>query len=276
MQRAASLGYLLARTSDTLTDAVAAPVEDRLNSLQGFIGVVEGQGHSLQWSGKILAGTANPKERQLLGNTMRIIDALEKLPDHEGILVREVFTTITSGQIFDLNYFSHACTGNPLALPDDETLENYTWRVAGSVGEFWTRLGFLTLGDQFSNAPESELLPLGRNYGKGLQLVNILRDLPVDLAQGRCYLPVKNLLDHEELFSEYALWRNRASGWINDGLIYAATLRSRRARAGSYLPALLGKKTLDKLKDATWAELTARIKISRSEVYRSLVTAFFS
>ena len=37
------------------------------------------------------------------------------------------------------------------------------------------------------------LLANGVRFGKGLQLVNILRDLPVDLRNGRCYLPAKEL-----------------------------------------------------------------------------------
>ena len=38
------------------------------------------------------------------------------------------------------------------------------------------------------------LEPAGVRFGKGLQLVNILRDLPKDLRMGRCYLPVRDPL----------------------------------------------------------------------------------
>ena len=37
------------------------------------------------------------------------------------------------------------------------------------------------------------MLADGIRFGKGLQLVNILRDLPADLKKGRCYLPVEKL-----------------------------------------------------------------------------------
>ena len=37
------------------------------------------------------------------------------------------------------------------------------------------------------------MVPIGIRYGKGLQLVNILRDLPQDLQKGRCYVPLSLL-----------------------------------------------------------------------------------
>ena len=97
-------------------------------------------------------------------------------------LVREVLATIASGQTLDLERFAGASRENPVVLDDDAALEDYAWRVAGCVGAFWTKLGFLTLGDRFSKSPEPELLAQGIAYGKGLQLVNILRDLAADLA----------------------------------------------------------------------------------------------
>lgn len=274
MRRAASLGYLLARTSDTLADAVTAPMVDRLSCLKNFSLAVEGREGELRWPTEIVDGTSNPKERFLLGKTMVLIEALEKIPTQEARHVKDVLGIIISGQVLDLERFCDADAAHPLALLDDVSLEDYAWRVAGSVGEFWTHLGFLTLGEKFSFASESELLRLGRNYGMGLQLVNILRDLPEDLAQGRCYLPVKNPTDRDELLREHARWCVRASAWIQDGKAYAASLRSRRARVASQLPALLAEKTLQKLNGVRWAELESRIKIPRSEVYRSLIGAF--
>ncbi len=39
------------------------------------------------------------------------------------------------------------------------------------------------------------MLADGIRFGKGLQLVNILRDLPADLKNGRCYLPMEELAE---------------------------------------------------------------------------------
>ena len=40
---------------------------------------------------------------------------------------------------------------------------------------------------------EKQFIADGIRFGKGLQLVNILRDLPADLKNGRCYLPLEKL-----------------------------------------------------------------------------------
>lgn len=276
MRRAASLGYLLARTSDTLADAVAAPMEERMASLRNFFQAVKGWERELRWPSRIIDGIIHPKERLLLGKTTVLLDALEKLPAQEARQIREVLAIIISGQILDLERFCDANADHPIALLGDAALEDYAWRVAGSVGEFWTHLGFLTLGEKFSSGSESSLLRLGRNYGMGLQLVNILRDLPEDLAQGRCYLPVKNPMDRDELLREHNRWCGRAKTWIRDGKAYAASLKSRRVRAASQLPAVLAEKTLRKLSGACWTDLESGIKIPRSEVYRSLLSSFFS
>jgi farnesyl-diphosphate farnesyltransferase len=196
------------------------------------------------------------------------------MPAAPAALVREVLATIVSGQELDLTRFLTATPAQPVALANEAALEDYAWRVAGCVGEFWTRLGFLTLGDAFARASPEALLPPARRYGMGLQLVNILRDLPADLAAGRCYLPVADPLDRAALLASHARWVERAGEWVAEGRRYAATLKIRRVRAASLLPALLAEETLAALAHASWATLQARVKIPRSRVYALLMRAY--
>ena len=275
MRGAASLGYLLARTSDTLADSTAAPVAARLQCLDQFSRAVAGKSDAPRWPVSILNATADFRERHLLECSAEIFSWLRSLPDAEAELVREVLATITSGQMLDLERFAAASGENPVALGDDAALEDYAWRVAGCVGGFWTKLGFLTLGGRFSRAPEPDLLAQGIAYGKGLQLVNILRDLAADLAVGRCYLPVADPHDPAALLACHARWLARAEAWIGEGESYAKSLRSRRLRAATVLPALIARKTLEPLRDATWEALQHRIKVRRSGVYQAVVRAFF-
>ena len=100
--------------------------------------------------------------------------------------IRKVVKIITEGQAWDLRRFAGESV---VRLLEDEELETYAYQVAGSVGEFWTEIGFLCSDEGFSRENRSTLRKWGANYGKGLQLVNILRDVPEDLASGRCYLP---------------------------------------------------------------------------------------
>jgi farnesyl-diphosphate farnesyltransferase len=275
MRDGASLGYLLARTSDTLADAASAPVDVRFHFLSLFAQAVAGEAVPPRWPVSLLNSIPNKKERRLLEGCGEILDWLKCLPETEARLVREVVATIISGQTLDLERFGRADRDNVVILSDDGALEDYAWRVAGCVGAFWTRLGFLTMRDRFSRMPEESLLEKGIAYGKGLQLVNILRDLTDDLDAGRCYIPVENPHDTGELLATHRHWCERAEGWISSGVEYAAMLNSRRLRAATVLPARIARKSLLALKLATWETLQTRVKVPRSAVYRMVFQAFF-
>lgn len=273
MRGAASLAYLLARTSDTLADSAAAPQEVRLLCLDGFERSVSGDEEPPRWPAPVLNAVADDRERLLLESTGDLFAWLGRLPAGEADLVREVVGVITGGQKLDLERFAGADGENPVALEDDAALEDYAWRVAGCVGAFWTKLGFLTMGERFTTAPVASLVEQGIAYGKGLQLVNILRDLPADLAMGRCYLPVADPHDITKLMETHGRWLDRAAGWIGAGFSYAETLPSRRLRAATVLPAMIARETLERLRGADWAALQARVKVPRSRVYLALARA---
>lgn len=274
MREAASLGYLLARTSDTLADTATAPLEMRISCMDHFRRAVSDRTDAPRWPAALLNAISDPRERHLLECAGEIFHWMERLKESEADLVREVLATIISGQRLDLERFAHATKEHPIALADDAALDDYTWRVAGCVGAFWTKLGFLTMGDKFSSAPPDELLQWGISYGKGLQLVNILRDLTEDLTNGRCYLPVTNPHNHTELLETHAHWLAKAEICVGEGERYAKSLHSRRLRTASILPALIARKTLYSLSGATWDALQKRIKIPRREIYHSVIQAF--
>jgi farnesyl-diphosphate farnesyltransferase len=273
MRGAASLGYLLARTSDTLADSAGAPVEARLLCLDWFERSLAGEEERPRWPLPVLNAIADPRERRLLESTGDLFAWLATLPGGEAGLVREVVGIIIGGQRLDLERFGRADGGNPVALSDEAALEDYAFRVAGCVGAFWTKLGFLTMGEGFSRAPQDELLERGIAYGKGLQLVNILRDLPADLAGGRCYLPVEDPHDAVRLMAAHRQWVGRASVWVEEGFSYAESLPSRRLRAASVLPAMIARETLGRLREADWEMLRRRVKIPRRRIYLTLLRA---
>lgn len=276
MRDAAALGYLLARTSDTLADSATLPAADRLEALREFGQAVTGHAAPPVWPTALPAAIADVRERELLTRSGDLIAMLRALPPATADLVREVVTTIIGGQQLDLTRFADATAARPIALPDAAALDDYAWRVAGCVGEFWTRLGATTLGSAFSTATTATLLPQAAAYGMGLQLVNILRDLPADLAAGRCYLPVGDPGDRAALLACHARWIEIAAGRVAEGDQYAATLRSRRLRAASRLPALLAGATLDRLRGSTWETLQTRVKVPRRRVYQLLWRAWWA
>jgi farnesyl-diphosphate farnesyltransferase len=273
MRGAASLGYLLARTSDTLADTAVAPLHIRLQCMEQFRTAVAGESEIPRWPVSMCNAISDPRERHLLECSAEILLGLRGLPDPQATLVREVVAIIITGQTMDLQRFAAATDEHPVALHDDAELEDYAWRVAGCVGAFWTKLGFLTQGDRFSNSGRSQLLDQGIAYGKGLQIVNILRDVAEDLRAGRCYLPVADPMDSVQLHECHTRWLAKAEEWISQGEIYARTLNSRRMRAATVLPAMLARKTLASLHETTWEALQTRTKIPRSAVYCSVIHA---
>jgi len=270
MREPLSLGYLLARASDTLADTAAVDVARRAAFLAEFGEVVAGARAPGDFQARLL-GEFVPRQRdtgeaRLLGSIARLLDWLESEPVEIGAAIREVMATIVSGQRWDLGFF----TAQGTRVADAAALEKYTYEVAGCVGAFWTRIGFATMGAGFARMGEPAMARLGVSYGCGLQLVNILRDVERDRQLGRCYLPVADPGAADELERVRREWIARARVRLADGIAYAGQVRSRRVRTATVLPALLGMKTLDRLAKASAGELAAGVKIGRREVYASL------
>jgi farnesyl-diphosphate farnesyltransferase len=199
-------------------------------------------------------------------------------------LIREVLNTIIGGQELDLKRFGATRSPNLAALETDAELDDYTWRVAGCVGEFWTRLCRAHLFPR-ARADDPALLRDGIRFGKGLQLVNILRDIPADLSKGRCYIPRQSLkaagLTPEDLRSAaseprfralYQTWLGQAEDHLLAGWNYTNALPAgqRRLRLACAWPILIGARTLRRLRGENVLDPTRRVKISRGEV-RALV-----
>lgn len=276
------LAYLLARAADTVADTELVPAARRLAALEALRQRILGQSQEpLRWQELAQHQAASsPAERTLL---LRIEDALKLLdasaPDDRK-RIRDVLEVITSGQALDLRRFADASAQRLVALAGAEELEDYTWRVAGCVGEFWTRLCQAHVFRK-GEVDEPRLIAEGIRFGKGLQLVNILRDVPADLRRGRCYLPAnelaprglqpKDLLDpasEARLRPIYDAWLEKALGHLSAGWNYTNALPRRcvRVRLACAWPILIGVKTLARLRAGSILDPQQRIKVSRKEV----------
>src|SRR5208283_1343108 len=179
-------------------------------------------------------------------------------------LVRQVLDTITSGQELDLRRFANASAERVIALSLETELDDYTYRVAGCVGEFWTRICRNHLFPK-ARLDDTALLSNAVRFGKGLQLVNILRDVPADLRNGRCYLPAEGLAaaalqpadllipaNEPRLRPLYHAHLDLAEGHLRAGWLYTNSLprRSMRVRLACAWPILIGLETLKLLRPA--------------------------
>ena len=115
MRDAASLGYLLARTSDTLADSAASPLDARREALDQFRRCIAGQSDFSGWSNPVLNAVSDPSEYRLLSCSQEILEWLCKLPEQERVLVRDVLGVIISGQSLDLERFAQASKNAPVS-----------------------------------------------------------------------------------------------------------------------------------------------------------------
>jgi farnesyl-diphosphate farnesyltransferase len=167
-----------------------------------------------------------------------------------------------------------------IALETAAELDDYTYRVAGCVGEFWTKICRAHLFPQ-ARLDERNCSTDGIRFGKGLQLVNILRDLPADLkgpllsaggkagaggivAGNRCCRR-QTRRNSCRLFHEYL---DKAESHLAAGWNYTNTLPfgQFRVRLACAWPVLIGVRTIEKLRAADVMELRQRVKVSRGEV----------
>jgi len=283
------LAYLLARATDTLADASSVPVDVRRRALESLRDrILDGQAPQPHWAGfDVNSPEVTDAERVLLQWIPEALDILDHAQVWQKESIRTVLETIVGGQILDLDRFGAIRPGEGVvALPNAEALEDYTYRVAGCVGEFWTRVcrNQLFPADSLDDAA---FQADGIRFGKGLQLINILRDLPKDLQAGRCYLPCDelarvglspaDLLDpavEDRLRPVYDRWLHQAEGHLAAGWNYVRSIPSNqvRVRLACAWPILIGVQTLRRLREPGVLDARRRVKISRADV-RSILWA---
>jgi farnesyl-diphosphate farnesyltransferase len=288
-----ALAYLLARTTDTVADTTRIAGAVRMEALKILSEGIHGKASReviINQLTTFVPLQENTAERTLLDSLPSCLQWLQQMngPDRDDI--RAVLEKITHGQMLDLRRFDPPADGfavahNPVqvrALQTTADLDEYTYLVAGCVGEFWTRLCFRHLRD-FASLIQDEMLPLGRRYGMALQLINVLRDAGNDLRAGRCYFPEDELsavgLSSAQILSEpdrfhpiYQRWMEKVQSGLECGMQYSLAIRNRRVRAATVLPALIGARTLALLRKAGAGALHQTIKVPRSEVRGMIVS----
>lgn len=275
-----SVSYLLARAADTIADVEGRPAGERLALLDDFRkALLQGPGENfLGRVSSFATSVDHPGERELLERLGECFVQLDKLTAGSQDKVRTVLGHILDGMSLDLQRFPDAEHLRSLATAAE--LDGYTWLVAGCVGEFWTAICAAELPGVFTRT-EPEMTTLGGRFGKGLQLINILRDQAGDAAIGRCYLPAERLraagLPGAVVWpaADWRPWQTvrrgliaQAREFLADGWTYAASQRSIRLRFATLMPLLIGEGTLTRMEALPADGPPAAVKVSRREVKR--------
>lgn len=286
--------YLVARAADTIADTRILPAEQRLALLAELRRAVPANGERSSLSqhlATVLSSVTDQQvgsaaERELLERISACLSTLSTFADADRMRAERVLGTLITGMERDLSRFPNAQPGDPppvpVALATWADLDEHTYYAAGCVGEYWTLMTAAHVPG-LSRLARPDYVARGVRLGKALQLVNVLRDIPADLAEGRCYLP-SELLDPVSLRPNdlldpsrrlrvrpvFEALRQRALQHVDAAFPYVMAIPASqpRLRLAALWPLWIGLGTLERLRAAIDPlDPAIKIKISRREVY---------
>ena len=283
------LAYLLARAADTIADAGEFPSKERLERLTRFRARLDDRSaepSAVLSSDAVARSRLEDPESELLLTLPRLLDAFDNMPKDDRQNVQRTVDTLIQGMEFDMTTFPAADSGRIGALNTLDDLDQYTYLVAGCVGEFWTDV-MIAHDPAVREWDRERMVDLGVRFGKALQMTNILRDVPKDLRAGRCYIPGEMLesvgLAPGDLMSPDAaedvrqvlkdLVRRTLDLYVSaEKYVMATPRRSARLRLAMIWPILIGLATLHLLmRSPNWLDPDTRIRVSRRWVYWMMI-----
>ncbi len=272
-----SLTYLLARITDNIIDDVSLSYYKKIYFIYLLRNEILEKSDESNKSAfdKIQLSLINViADKDLLKALPLCLHYFLALPPADKQLALKALLTIFSGFERDADTFTYR--NKIVSLKKISDLDKYLYEIAGSVGEFWTELCFLHWPN-YSKLSLPEAKTLGINFGKALQLVNILRDLPTDLQSNRCYMPTELLIREQiniadlrnniELISPLAdEWREQAEKYLISARKYIKNVKMKSLRFPILLPYFIAIKTLELLEDHSYLSDVRLAKIDHIEL----------
>ena len=186
-----ALGYLVARTMDTIVDCPAIAPETKRGMLDLFRGL-ENKKNAEALSALIkqaAQAVPDPKEKALLARFERIAGLYALFPERELAPLQALVNGVAGGMEMDLAIFGASLS----ALTAEADLERYCAFIGGEPGVFWARLYGITIRRNGINPGDFPSEKDAALIGSALQITNVLKDMSADLSIGRCYLPQSDL-----------------------------------------------------------------------------------
>jgi len=279
-----TVAYLLFRLVDTIEDAPGLCAEDRSALFDAVLDRLDGAGPlDLPNEPRVhLSETTSIDELALVDAAETVFRAHEALPAH----LREIVSAHVAETARGMQRISVEKRENGLLrLETWKDLDEYCYYVAGTIGIMLTRL-FTAHTQHLDLLSERHLMALGTNFGRGLQLTNILKGVITDREEGRVFLPEELLVRHEltarDLLDETARHATlaavnelvpRALLDLDDALRYTLLLprREPRIRLFCLWPLFTAVRTLAAISTGRGILPSAGPpKIGRGELYREM------
>ena len=277
----AGVAYLIARYIDNIVDNKSVSIASKKNRICELR-------TTFTTNRSNVAKSLNPNTNQSSTSILTYKNLFDTLHYDDRNLVSKVLLEITDGMIFELEKFDKYSPNKIKSLNTYIELDNYIYKIAGSVGEFFTEL-ILLHEPKLKLSDTSYFFDIAIEFGKALQLTNILRDFKADLIEGKCYFPQSSLASYNihpsdllndsqdkieivlnELLQLAIKYYSKASSYI---LYIPKTCP--RLRLAALWPLLIGIETLNELVSSKeWSTSNKPIKVKRKWIYLMLMKSF--
>lgn len=275
---ALTLAYLLFRVSDFLEDNIFMPADRKAGLLLLWAEVLQGNRSVADLLAELRDIDEDDPEARVAVQADLLLAQVTNLPAGvRGPLMARVAESTRGMARWQLK--------GPLVRTEEE-MDDYMYHVAGLVGYVVTDVfGYYS---PMIRPLRARLLPLARDFGLGLQTVNVIRGLRKDFDRGWVFVPASYCevvgLGQQELFDParrgaalqvVEMLSRKAEGHLANGLEYVTMLprSSYRMRLACAWPLLLAARTLA-VSRGNPRVLSDEAKISRKRVRQILLVSY--
>ncbi len=287
-----TVAYLLCRIADTVEDSAHLSVNHKQEMLEKFINIFDesSPGGVDRFMQDISRLPDSSPDENLVYNLPRIMNVFNSFAPS---LRKNIAFWVVEMSRGMRKYAQSSRKRAFTFLGTMKDLDEYMYFVAGTVGYLLTEL-FSHYSSRITPNLKQRLTFFAESFGKGLQMVNIIRDMTTDLRRGQSYIPeellLKYQLDRSTIFEQANADRARrlfnelvtnAVTHLDKALEYIVMLpkEERRIRLFCMLPLFWAMRTLQKIQENTLALLeNEKIKVSRriikKEYYLALINMY--
>ena len=273
-----TVAYLLCRIADTVEDEPSLSKQAKQNYLVLYADMFSNPKLEKDFLQAIALVPEHNQDVVLMKNIKRVMAVFKTFSPE----VQRLIGIWVVEMVMGMKKFAQAKgKGKFQFLKSMKDLDEYTYYVAGTVGHLLTAL-FAHFSRNITPAMVQRLEKFSASFGKGLQMVNIIRDINADLKRGQSYIPDEILRKYDLTRSSIYASENReqaermfneliemAVGHLDHALAYVLTIPKEEARIRLFclLPMFWAMQTLKIIQQNTLVLLRIDgIKISRRTI----------
>ncbi len=281
--------YLLCRIADTVEDSEHLSLEEKQKMLDLYADLMKNQPEArVRFHNAVQRMPAETADDELTHNVDRVFNVFQNFTP----VIRKHITFWVVEMSMGMQKYAQDKKNRAFTfLRSMKELDEYMYYVAGTVGYLLTEL-FSFYSRKITPAMRQRMEKLAESFGKGLQLVNIIRDMATDLRRGQSYIPDELLekyhLDRKSIFEKENA--DRAEALFNElirnavkhldkALDYILLIpkEEKKIRLFCMLPVFWAMRTLEKIQQNTLALLgQEKVKVSRRMIRREYILALLN